>query len=348
MSKINKITKILALILVFSMIVSGCGIESEAKKTKDEIKIGISIHDEYETFLFDMTEYMREWAKNKEKETGIKFTIDVISAKGNQITQNDQVDNFVDKGYDVLCINIVDRTDTSAIIDKAISSETPIIFFNRELVQEDLNRWDKLYYVGAVAEQSGRLQAQIIKEALEKEEIFNKIDANHNGTIQYVILEGDKKHQDSIVRTQIVQNDLSRDFSLEKLGDEYTDWSKDQGKSKMNALIDKYPFQIELVIANNDDIALGAIQALEEKNYPLDVFVVGVDGTKEGLEAIRTRKLDGSVYNDGKKQAETIMKMAYSLAINGDIPDDVQLTFGKYAYLPYSIITYDNVSDYLK
>lgn len=348
MQILKKRIKIIACALVLSSIVSGCGINTVDSDSKEEIKIGVCVHDEYETFLHDMVEYMREWARNKEKDTGIRFTIDVVSAKGNQLTQNDQVANFIDKGYDVLCVNIVDRTDTSAIIDNAISSKTPVIFFNRELVQEDLDRWDKLYYVGAVAEQSGRLQAQIIKEALEDKETFDKIDANHNGTIQYVILEGDKKHQDTIVRTQVVQHELGRDFSLEKLGDEYTDWSIDQGKSKMNSLIDKYPFQIELVIANNDDIALGAIKALEENNYPLDVFIVGVDGTKEGLEAIRTRKLDGSVYNDGKSQSEAIMKMAYSLATNGDIPEDVQLTFGKYAYLPYSIITYDNVRDYQK
>lgn len=345
--KSSCIIKYISIFLILGMLLQSCAFNKPGTDAPETIKIGVCVHDEYETFLWSEIEHMREWAKQKEKETGIKFIIDVVSAKGTQLTQNDQVNDFIDKDYDVLCVNIVDRTDTSVIIDEAINSQTPIIFFNRELVEEDLERWDKLYYVGAVATQAGRLQAQIIKDALSDNRIFDKVDANHNGTIQYVMLEGDKKHQDTIVRTQVVQSELSRDFSLEKLGDEYTDWSMDQGKSKMNSLIEKYPFQIEMVIANNDDIALGAIEALEEKDYPLDVFVVGVDGTKDGLEAIRTRRLDGSVYNDAKGQADTIMKMAYALATNQAIPEDVSLTFGKYAYLPYSIITYDNVQQYL-
>ena len=103
-----------------------------------------------------------------------------------------------------------------------------------------------------------------------------------------------------------------------------------------------------MVIANNDDMALGAIDALEDSNYPLDPFVVGINGTEDALEAIRTMKLDGSVYNDSKGQGEVIMEMAYALAQNRPLPDTVKLTFDKYVYTPYSIITYDNVQEYLK
>ena len=116
----------------------------------------------------------------------------------------------------------------------------------------------------------------------------------------------------------------------------------------MRELIDRYPFQIEMVIANNDDMALGALDALEETDYPLKPFVVGINGTEEALEAIRTMKLDGSVYNDAKGQSEMMMEMAYALGRGEDFPPNVELTFDKYVFRPYSIITYDNVQKYLK
>ena len=242
----------------------------------------------------------------------------------------------------------MDRTDASVIIDKAMANDTPVIFFNREPVEEDLSRWDKLYYIGAASRQSGELQAKIIIDALSDRNKFSAIDANGNGTIQYVILEGEAGHQDSLIRTNVCINELINEgFSLERLGDEYANWDRDQARTKMRELINKFPFQIEMVIANNDDMALGALDALEEKDYPLDPFVVGINGTEDALEAIRTMKLDGSVYNDVKGQADVIMEMATSLAQGEEIPHSIKLTFDKYVFTPYSIITYDNVQKYL-
>ena len=325
----------------------GCAPEEEAE-TKG-IKIAVLTYDEYDTFIDGMTKYMTKWCRQKEKEDGIRITLDIVGAKKSQLTQNDQAQKFITGNYDVLCVNLVDRTDATVIIDKAMASDTPVIFFNRQPVEEDLSRWDKLYYVGAPSRQSAELQAKIIIDALSDPEKFSEIDVNKNGTIQYVILEGEAGHQDSLVRTSVCTNELvNAGFSLEKLGDEYANWDRDQARTKMRELIDRYPFQIEMVIANDDYMALGAIDALEERDYPLKPFIVGINGTEEALEAIRTMKLDGSVYNDSRGQAEEIMEMAYALAKNEQIPDYVELTFDKYVFRPYSIITYDNVQEYLK
>lgn len=320
-------------------------LSDEEKPT--EIKIGVCMHNSYEPFVWNIGKYMSEWCKNKENETGIKISIDIISSKGNQITQNDQVEKFIAKGYDILCVNLVDRTDPTVIIDKAMESDTPVIFFNRELVKEDLDRWDKLFYVGAIAEQSGRLQAQIIIDTLSSKKRFEEIDANHDGTIQYVILEGEPGHQDALIRTRVCTEELQNaGISIEKLGDENANWDRDQAKTKMKALVGRYPFQIEMVIANDDEMALGALDALEEAKYPLKPFVVGINGSEEALEAITTGKMGGSVYNDAKEKSDAIMELAYSLANHGEIPEDLHLTFGKYYYHPYKIITFENVYEY--
>ena len=342
----RSLIKYIAILVMRSLILTGCsGTASQPAKV---IKIAVLTYDEYDTLIDAMTKHMTKWCCQKEKDDNIRIVLDVVGAKKSQLTQNDQARKFIAANYDILCVNLVDRTDATVIIDRAMSSDTPVIFFNREPVEEDLSRWDKLYYVGAIARQSGELQAKIIIDALSDPEKFSQIDVNGNGTIQYVILEGEAGHQDSLVRTNVCTTELiDAGFSLEKLGDEYANWDRDQARSKMLELTDRYPFQIEMVIANNDDMALGALDAIDECEYPLDPFVVGINGTEDALEAIRTMRLDGSVFNDSAGQSEMIMEMAYALATQRPFPDSVELTFDKYVFRPYSIITYDNVQTYL-
>lgn len=345
----NRIIAIGILIsMMFSLTACGNKVLTSKRNVPKEIRIGVSVHNDTEIFVSYIVKYMREWCKTKENETGILYTLDVVSAKDSQLTQNDQVDAFIDNGYDVLCVNLVDRSDAALIIDMAMDSDTPVVFFNRELVEEDLARWDKLYYVGGAARQAGRLQAEIIIDVMSDKAKFDKYDVNHNGTIQYVMLEGETKHQDAILRTRVVTQELTNaGFSLEKLGDEYANWDMDQAKTKMRDFIEKYPFQIEMVIANNDDMALGAIEALEEAEYPIDAFVIGIDGSEAGIEAVRTGKMEGTVYNDAIGQADAIMTLCNSLATNQEIPENMNMNFGKYVYLPYEKITYSNVQEYV-
>ncbi len=339
--------RISAVLIASVMLLAGCADQTTGSSVKD-VRIAVLTYDEYDTFINSMTKYMTKWCRQKEKEGGIRITVDVVGAKKSQLTQNDQAARFISEHYDVLCVNLVDRTDASGIIDKAIANNTPVIFFNREPVGEDLSRWEKLYYVGAIARQSGELQAKIITDALSDPDKYSKIDVNGNGTIQYVMLEGEAGHQDTLVRTNVCTAAIVKEgYSLEKLGDEYANWDRDQARAKMKELVDRYPFQIEMVIANNDDMALGAIDAIEESDYPLEPFVVGINGTEDALEAIRTMKLDGSVYNDAKGQGETIMQMAYALGMDRPFPETIEFTFDKYVFTPYSIITYDNVQKYI-
>ncbi len=342
----RSLIRLMAVTAVAAFLIAGCSSQNTAPAK--EVKIAVLTYDEYDTFINSMTKYMTRWSRQKEKEDGIRITLDIVGAKKSQITQNEQARKFITEKYDVLCVNLVDRTDATVIIDRAMAAGTPVIFFNREPVEEDLSRWDKLYYVGAIARQSGELQAKIITDALSDPETFSKIDVNGNGTIQYVMLEGEAGHQDTLVRTNVCTSSIvNKGFSLEKLGDEYANWDRDQARAKMRELADRYPFQIEMVIANNDDMALGAMDALEECDYPLDPFVVGINGTQDALEAIRTMKLDGSVFNDARGQGETIMEMAYSLGTDRPFPKSIEFTFDKYVFTPYSIITYDNVQRYI-
>jgi methyl-galactoside transport system substrate-binding protein len=342
--------RIMILAMILIILLSGCnngfGIVKQKQEEKNSIKIGVSIYDEYDTFISDMVSELKEWSKKKERETGITIMIDVVSAGQSQLTQNDQIARFADQGYDVVCVNLVDRTDATVIIDKAKSVDMPVVFFNRELVEEDLERWDKLYYVGAIAQQSGEMQGKIVVDEVKKD--FGAIDRSGDGEIQYVMLEGEAGHQDALVRTQSsIGYVVEEGYEVKKLGDEIANWNRAQAMTKMNALLKKYSNQIEVIFANDDDMALGAIDALEYYKFKKWPLIVGVNGTEEALEMVKTKKMAGTVYNDFKGQAEAIMKIAYACARKEAFPDDMKLTNEKYIYLPYKIITYENAQQYI-
>ena len=105
---------------------------------------------------------------------------------------------MIDAGCDIMCVNLVDRTAPGKIIKLARQNNIPIIFFNREPVKEDLMQWNKLYYVGCDAEQSGVMQGQIAADYIKANK---NVDKNNDGKIQYVLLEGEAGHQDAISRT---------------------------------------------------------------------------------------------------------------------------------------------------
>ncbi len=330
--------------------ISGCGIRNNSQnEEKSSIKIGVSIYDEYEPYLAKMSDGLNYWAKYLEQATGKKIYIDIVYASGSQITQNDQVEEFANKNYDVLCVTLVDRTDASVIIEKAKSADIPVIFFNRELVEEDLERWEKLYYVGGKASQAGIIQGKIVTDLCRSK--FDEIDRNNNGKLEYVMIEGEAGHQDALVRTDVSVKTVSDSgYVLQKIGDEIANWNRAQAKTKMQSILSKVDYEeIEVVFANDDDMALGVIDALEEvcsdkSEYPV---IVGVNGMEEALNKVKTGEMAGTVYNNYKEQTRMIIEMAYALGLGQELPEDIELEDGKYVYVPYELITYENVQEYI-
>ena len=166
----------------------------EAKK---EIKIGVALYKFDDTFISSVKDAINEISDEKSKETGEKITINAVDGQGQQATQNDQVDTFITQGYDVIAVNMVDRTAASVIIQKAQAAGIPVVFFNREPVAEDMAKWDQLYYVGAKAEESGTIQGEVAADYFKANP---DADKNKDGKIQYVILEGEPGHQDALLR----------------------------------------------------------------------------------------------------------------------------------------------------
>lgn len=327
--------KIITAVVLLCMIMQGLwGCEKQDLPSEQAIYIGVTYYDQSDTFLNELLDCFKKEIRKLESQDK-KVTMTIQGAGGSQKTQNDQVKELIAGGCNVLCVNLVDRTDPSEIIDLARDYDIPLIFFNREPVAEDMQQWDKLYYVGADAQESGTMQGEIAADVIKKNP---QIDRNKDGKIQYVVLEGEPGHQDTIIRTENAVEALKENgIELEKLSYGLANWNRAQAENRMSQMISQYQTKIELVLANNDEMALGAIDAYEKLNYTestLPLFF-GIDGTRVGLKAVRESKLDGTVYNDKEGQAEAMVKLAEAL-VSGEGMEEIAFENQKYLYLPYA------------
>ena len=292
-----------------------------------------------------MTQELKDNLKSMENDN---FRI-IVSEKNGDDSQRDQdevVEEMIDAGCDIMCVNLVDRTAPGKIIKLARQNNIPIIFFNREPVKEDLMQWNKLYYVGCDAEQSGVMQGQIAAYYIKANK---NVDKNNDGKIQYVLLEGEAGHQDTISRTDCsVKTIINNGINLEKLSYQFADWNRGQAENRTTQLIDQYGNNIEMIISNNDEMAIGAVEAYKKSGYGEDEWpiICGIDGLNDALIAVKEGQMQGTVYNDKEDQSMEIAKLVVDIFKGNDLKKH-NLDSGKYYVSQYKKVDINNVDDFI-
>ncbi|MDR0475840.1 MAG: galactose ABC transporter substrate-binding protein [Treponema sp.] len=298
--------------------------------------IGVAIYKFDDTFM--------SYTRNAIEQNGEgKALIIMVDSQGAQPTQNDQVDQFITKKMNSIAINPVDRTAAGAIIDKAKAGDVPVVFFNREPFPEDMREWDKVYYVGAKAEESGTMQGEIAAEWW----IANK---GKDTVLRYIMLKGEPGHQDAEQRTEYSINAVkAAGITVELLAEDTAEWDRPKAVEKMDAFWARFGDQIDMVFCNNDDMALGAIESLRKAGFFSDgryLPVVGVDATAPALQALAEGTLLGTVLNDAKNQGKATFDIAYALAAGATPTTTAGKMDGKYVWVPYQKVTRDNYRDF--
>ncbi len=336
----GKRKRLLPLLLAAALTLSGCG----GGGGDDSLRIGFALYTQDDTFISTVAQNLEWMVREAERETGQKITLFTADGRSSQTTQLDQVDRFLARGCDVLMVNIVDRTAAAVIADKAEAEGVPLIFFNRQPVEEDIQRWDQIYYVGASARESGDLQGGLVLDAWRENR--EALDRNGDGVLQYAMLEGEPGHQDSLLRTEYSIKALTDGgVEVEKLANETANWNRAQAAARTAQWLEEFGSRIEVIFANNDDMALGAIDALSgtpRSGWPL---IVGGDATAPAQEAVAAGQLYGTVHNDGRGQARVMLDMALALWHGEDPGEAVTLEEGHYVWLPYRPVTLENLEE---
>jgi methyl-galactoside transport system substrate-binding protein len=306
-------------------------------------KIGVSIYKFDDTFM----SYVRGKIESEAK--AASTTISVQDGQGDQSKQNDITDLFLTQGYNSLAINMVEPASANVLIQKAAAKKVPLVLFNREPGDLDLAKFPNVYYVGAKAQESGTMEGTIAANYWKKTPAADK---NKDGVMQYVMLIGDPANTDAKYRTEFsIKAVKAAGIKVEELAADTAMWQRGDAQNKMQAWLAKFGDKIEMVFANNDDMALGAIEALKAAGYFTAgkyMPVVGVDATPPALDALKQGTLLGTVLNDAVNQGKATYDLAAQLGAGAKTlktvaplanKDGTPDANGHYVWVPYQMVT---------
>lgn len=320
---------IYALFLIFTLSLTGCG-----NKEQSEQKFGICLYKYDDTYISTVRQELENLSKDK-------ATLYLNDGKGDQGTQNDQIDLLIQKNVDVLIVNLVDVGAAQTVINKAKNADIPIIFFNREPSEEVLNSYDKSVFIGTNPKDAGTIQGKIVSQLWKENKEYDK---NGDGKIQYVLLKGEPDNPEAVARSEYSVKEINDSgIETEVLGIQVCNWDTELANSAVTSWLTKYGDEIELVISNNDAMAQGAVSALQSIGYNKGddskyIPVVGVDATDAAKELINKGYMTGTVLQDANEMAKTIFKVAQNIASGKDYLDGTGYEFDeneKTVRIPY-------------
>lgn len=325
----KKIFSILIVTIILAISICGC-----KNNMSDKPVIGVCLYKYDDTYISTVRQEL-------ENITGDKAELYLNDGKGDQGTQNDQIDLLIQKKVDVLVVNLVDVGAAQTVINKAKNADIPIIFFNREPSKDVLNSYDKAIFIGTNAKEAGIIQGEIVAKTWKSDE---KYDRNKDGILQYVLLKGEPDNPEAVARTDYSLSTIKDNgIDIEELGLQVCNWDTELANSAMTSWLSKYGDKIECVIANNDAMAQGAISALQsigfnkgdkEKYIP----VVGVDATDAAKDLIKKGYMTATVLQDGKAMAEAINTVAINVSKGNEFLMNTIYKFdesGKAIRIPY-------------
>ena len=252
--------------------------------------------------------------------------------------QNEQINSFITQGVDALIINPVMTSAADQIISTVKDADVPTVLINREPTADQMSAYDKLVYVGCDAAQSGTFQGELI---LDTE---NKGDINGDGKVSYIMIQGDPENIDAQLRTEYSVKALTdAGVEVEQLDLQRGDWDRNKGQEICQNDLAKYGDQIEVVFCNNDDMAIGALQAIQSAGRTVnkDIYLVGVDALDAAKNEVANGNMTGTVLNDANGQATQAVECMEEL-----LGGKTYAAGEQSVYVDYVKVTPDNVKDF--
>ena len=345
--------KKLALILAATMMVgalAACGGspsnadnggETAQSESASSLKVGVFYYNYADAYISTV-----RTAMDAELEAlGVEFTN--FDAQNIQANQTDQINTAITDGYNLLIVNVVENASPDAaqnVVNAAQAQNIPVIFFNRDFDASVIQSYADCAFVGTDPAEAGHMQGKAIGEYLVAN--YDTVDLNGDGKISYVMFKGQEGNPEAEYRTQYGVEDANA--VLEEAGkpalefydpnntqkylvDQTGAWSAQAATDYMNTILGQYNDgnnnMVELVIANNDNMAEGAISALQSVGYNVEggdktIPVYGVDALASAVEKIDAGIMTGSVKQDGEAMAATIATLVGNIQSGAALMDN--------------------------
>ena len=291
--------------------------------------IGIAVYDMDDTFINDYVTKLQNKI-DRSSFSGKKVLYEIFDAEGNANRQEHQLQYMYTQNFDALLINLVTPSSAASVLNETANHDIPVILFNREADKKDLSISKQTWYVGTAAKKAGAIQADMLQNVWNTDKI--NLDRNKNNKLDYILIEGEQTHFDAVRRTNgFLEN--SQNLPLNQLTNLSADWQRNLASVKFSKLDTSIIQSAEAIICNNDDMALGAWEALEEKGCT-EVQVVGIDGIEEVRELVDEDKILGSVLCDTKLHAKALMQFIDVLAFHNGSVEKLNLENERYYMIP--------------
>ena len=326
---------------LMSVAIAGCGSTNGETKTttevkdsetkgqpqgevgKDTIKMGISVCLLTEVFVDQVDAFNKEAEGYGNIEITGQFDANMDSQK-----QLEHIQTFVSQGVDVIITSPVDTTIAAEMVE--LANGIPIVFTNRAPSKDVLSD-GKYCYVGSLETDAGRMQGEYLAGILKDKGLTE---------VNYIMLIGDLGAENAIQRTASAKEALeTAGFTLKATLEDTANWDRTEALNKVQQVIGSGK-PVDCVIANCDEMALGAIEALKDADMLADVPVVSIDGVQNAILAVQSGEMTMTVLQNAQAQAKEAMKVAVELAEGK--------TVEQYYWVPYEAITPENVKSYLK
>ncbi|MCE6952708.1 sugar ABC transporter substrate-binding protein [Cereibacter sphaeroides] len=287
--------------------------------------IGVSMALFDDNFLTVLRNGMEEYAASLPD-----VTLQIEDAQNDVGKQLNQIENFVASGVSAIIVNPVDTDATTAMSQAAANAGIPLVYVNRQPVNLD-SLPDNQAFVASDEKESGTLETQEVCRLLKEQ---GKTEA------KAVVLMGELSNQAARMRTQDIKDVIATpECSFITIVEEQTaNWSRTQGADLMTNWLSA-GIEFDAVISNNDEMALGAIQALKTAGRAMDdVVVAGVDATQDALAAMAAGDLDVTVFQNAAGQGKGAVDAALALARGEKVEKSV--------FVPFELVTPANLSEY--
>ena len=311
----EKISLALMLVLVLSMsLLAGCESKSAGKDSEGDLVIGFMNTNLSNEFQVGMLDAARESAK----ELGVKLIEQ--DGQGDATKQVSQMEQLISQKVDAIIMAPYDKDACAPAVVKAKEAGIPLIIVNSTVV----NIEEATTYVGSDDKVAGTMAMEELAKAI-------------GGKGDVMMIRGPIGNSAEVGRTSGVEEVLEANPDIKLVVDEPADWDREKGMKLMENKL-QAGTSIVGVLAQNDEMAIGAQKAIEAAGMQDEIKVIGIDAIPDALTAVEDGKLIGTIFQDAVSQAKTALEVAVKAA-QGEELDKEYL-------VPFKLVTKENVAEF--
>lgn len=342
---------VLALALILAL---GCVSALAEEELPESLDIRVLVWKYDDTYGSTVRAAMEKWAEYYSEEMGIDIQLTMYDAADDIGKQIEQATMVCSQGCDFVIINLAEVSNGAALTTMFQEAGIPFLFYNKqpaEATEQEVLVDTGTIFIGTLARQAGDMQGEILAEMYEADP---SIDLNGDGKLQYVMLMGEPQNDEAIARSQYsVETAEALGLEMEQIGETLVcNWDQAQAQDAINALWAAEGDNIEVIFANNDMMALGAVAAINGYGYNTgnegdpSVVVIGVDAIDAALVSIQDGGMTATVKQDGDAMGYANVRIAVNYLQTGTWLDGLDYTLAEDGYsvrIPYAKITADEV-----